>query len=235
MACKKYLMDMILYLYKELDNTRRQTFEKHIEDCEECRQELGYTREVFAALDLSRMDEVPEENLDKSWRTIESGLKEKSARSRKIATFPRWSTVAASLILVFAIGILAGRFLIRTPFQKGFRDGRERTTIDYAFTEHLEALEPHLLTYSNFNAEESISGVVDVEAAVLKTLLVQNILLRKALMETHPEAAELLEDIDLVLQEIINSEPGDSRTPELVKELINKRDILFKIKVLENM
>ncbi|MBU4254243.1 MAG: zf-HC2 domain-containing protein [Acidobacteria bacterium] len=234
MACKKYRNDMVLYLYEELDKDRRKSLEAHISACEDCRREFSYTKEVFAALDLSRPEKIPEGNWDISWRAIRAGLKDKSSRGRAFAAFPRWSWVAGFL-LVFAIGILAGRILIFPPFQKGTQDERERTTIDYALTEHLNSLEPHLLTYANYNAEDSGSAVIEVEVSVLQTLLIQNILLRKALADTHPEATELLEDIDLVLQELINSEPEDSRTPELVKELIYKRDILFKLNILENM
>ncbi|MCJ7680734.1 MAG: zf-HC2 domain-containing protein [Candidatus Aminicenantes bacterium] len=235
MACKKYRNDMVLYLYEELEKDRRKNLEAHISACEDCRREFGYTKKVFAALDLSRPDVIPEGNWDTSWGAIRAGLGAKISSGRAFAAFPRWSTVATGFLLVFAIGILAGRFLIFPPFQKGTQDERERTTIDYALTEHLNSLEPHLLTYANYNAEDSGSAVIEVEVSVLQTLLIQNILLRKALADTHPEAAELLEDIDLVLQELINSEPEDSRTPELVKELINKRDILFKLNILENM
>ena len=45
------------------------------------------------------------------------------------------------------------------------------------------------------------------------------------------EAAELLEDIDLVLREINNMDPDDPDTPGMIRSLIDQRDILFKINV----
>ena len=46
---------------------------------------------------------------------------------------------------------------------------------------------------------------------------------------------ELLEDIDLVLREIKNLESGDQATSSMIRELIQQRQILFKIDVIQKL
>jgi hypothetical protein len=53
--------------------------------------------------------------------------------------------------------------------------------------------------------------------------------------QNDPEAADLLEDIDLVLREIKNMERGDPEAPGMIRRLIHSRDILFKINVLQKL
>lgn len=235
MACKKYKEDLILYMYDELDNDRRESFESHLRDCTDCSQELEYTRKVFSALDANRPDVIPEGNWDKYWGEIRAHihpLPKKSRQWNPLVSLPRWSYAAAALLIVFMMGIFAGRLWFFPGPNNASQDERDLSSVILAFNEHLDDLKPYMIEFSNFDEEENGFDVVTVDRNALKVLMVQNILLKKALTQKDPSAAQLLDDIELVLSELMNMEEGDDRTPSLIKELINKRDILFKMNIL---
>ena len=102
-----------------------------------------------------------------------------------------------------------------------------------AFNLHIGDIKPLLIDYANYTGPENDGSAVLVDRDFLRGVLVQNILLKRLLAETHPEAAQLLDDIELVLRELENLEPDDDRTPALIKELIQKREILFKMEILQ--
>jgi ABC-type proline/glycine betaine transport system substrate-binding protein len=74
-----------------------------------------------------------------------------------------------------------------------------------------------------------------VDKNLVQHLIIQNILLKKALAEKNPSAAQFLEDIDLMLQELANMESDDEQTLSMIRELIQKRDILFKMEILQKI
>jgi len=53
--------------------------------------------------------------------------------------------------------------------------------------------------------------------------------------ESNPSAQEILEDLDLVLREIKNQKSDDKSASSLIKDLIQERDILFKMDVLKTI
>jgi hypothetical protein len=77
--------------------------------------------------------------------------------------------------------------------------------------------------------------MMTLDKEILKSLLIQNYLLKKLVIESNPSAAELLEDLDLVLREIKNMPSDDKWAPSQVKEFIQERDILFKMDILKTL
>jgi hypothetical protein len=240
MVCKKYKKDMILYLYGELDADRKAALGNHIIDCADCRQELEYTKKVFAALDDSKPSYTPEGDWEKYWEIIQprtfmqtSGKRTIKSDKRAFSAFPRWGYVAAALMLVFLLGIFAGRIWFFPDFQDNSRDAQTGLSYKLALNEHLDELKPYVLEYANYSSEENGGQYITVDKKLVQHLLIQNVLFKKALAEKNPSAAQLLEDIDLMLQELANMESGDEQTPSMIRELIQKRDILFKMEVLQ--
>ena len=233
---------MILYLYGELDAGRKAELENHIIDCAGCQQELEYTKKVFAALDDSKPSYTPEGDWEKYWEIIQprtfmqiSGKQRIKSDKRAFSAFPRWGYVAAALILVFLLGIFAGRIWFFPAFQDNSRDARTGISYKFALNEHLDELKPYILEYANYNKYENGAQYITVDKKLVQHLLIQNVLFKKALAEKDPSAAQLLEDIDLVLHELANMEEGDEWILSMIRELIQKRDILFKMEVLQKI
>jgi len=233
MRCKKCKDEIILYLYGELRPEVKEGFESHIESCASCREELVYTKSIFEAIDGTKTD-VPEGDWDKNWAAVKNAVSSKHSRPKASISLPRWSYAAAAIFAVFVVGFFAGRTLFKSPSAVGV-PGVKKAYMQSAFDQYIDDIKPLLIDYANFSEAEngSASGLVTVDRESLRGLLVQNIILKRILAEKHPEAAQLLDDIEIVLRELENLEPDDSRTPILIKDLIKKREILFKMEILQ--
>ena len=155
--------------------------------------------------------------------------------------FPRWVPAAAAIVLVFVLGIYLGRFW---PSSQSEMVAQEEAVIQEEGTsgftqatlvQHFESLKPLLIDYANYATTEKEDSQIVVDRSIVRNLLVQNYLLLRMVAKDNPEAADLLEDIDLVLREIKNLENGDPNASRMIRELIQHRKILFKIDVLQQL
>jgi hypothetical protein len=95
-------------------------------------------------------------------------------------------------------------------------------------------MKPLLLDYAHYVAgERTQNRVVAVDESALRALMLQNVLLKRKLIEKDPAAADLLEDLDLILKEIVNRDPKNAKSPAEIRDLIEKRDVLFKMEILK--
>jgi len=242
MACKKYKEDMILNLYDELDPKKKTALENHLAVCPNCKREFEYTKQVFNALDNNKPAFTPEGDWDKYWKNISlhasvpSSKKDLPQPRRGVfRPFPRWGYAAAALMLVFLLGIFAGRIWFFPVFQENSRNVGSESSYILAFNQHMDELKPYVLEYANYSSEENGGQYITVDKKLVQHLIIQNILLKKALAEKDPSATQLLEDFDLMLQELANMESSDERAPSMIRELIQKRDILFKMEILQKI
>ena len=232
MSCKKHREQIILYLYGELAEPEQRELEQHVRDCSSCARDLEYTREVLGLIDRAETDDIPEAGWERCWTQISSGIQHPEAAGRSRWTLsPRWVPAAAAVLLVFALGIFLGRFWPGSqavPEQASVQ-GPDFTPL--SLQNHFDSLKPILAEYANRAGGEPGSQDVLIDRRIIQTLLVQNFMLMRMAAQNNPEAAELLEDIDLVLREIKNMDPGDPDSPAMIRSLIDQRDILFKINV----
>ena len=100
---------------------------------------------------------------------------------------------------------------------------------------HIEDMRPLLLDFAHAVNGAKPGPVVQVDERLLRGLLMQNLLLRRALNGNDPAAAELLDDLDLVLKEIINVQSPGGASPAQVRGLIDERGILFRMQILKTI
>jgi len=234
MKCKKYEEKIILHLYGELDEKERAELKDHINECPECSRDFGYTKKVFKALDENKGD-IPEANWEKSWREIDAGAHKKPTLKKSVFLFPRWAYAAAALLLVFVLGALIGRFLFFPGQQAADEQALSPSSIQLTLQEYFEELKPVLMEYANFTSSERGEETILMDKAMARNLLIQNILLKSIVSKTDPTLVQLLDDVDIVLKEISNLKKEDRQTPSLIKELIQEREILFKMEVLQKI
>jgi hypothetical protein len=232
MSCKKHREQIILNLYGELAEPEQRELEQHVQDCPSCARDMEYTREVFGLIDRAETDDIPEAGWERCWSQINSGIQSPAPSRKSRWTFgPRWVPVAAAVLLVFALGIFLGRFW---PGSQSMPEQAAVQGPDFAplnLEDHFDSLKPILAEYANRAAGDPETQNVLIDRRIIQSLLVQNFMLMRMAAQNNPEAAELLEDIDLVLREIKNMDPGDPETPAMIRSLIDQRDILFKINV----
>jgi hypothetical protein len=133
--------------------------------------------------------------------------------------------------LTFAL--IAGIFVGRTWFSPAPAPGRALEadagpSFDRALAIHLDDAAPILIDYLH-RIENGKGRKVPVEESAVRALLLQNIILRQALVETNPAATELLDDLDLVFKEIVS---GGAKASS-IRDLIRERNILFRLRILK--
>jgi hypothetical protein len=234
MKCKKYEEKIILHLYGELDEKEREELENHVKECRECSRDFGYTEKVFKALDKSK-EEVPEANWERCWKEIDASARKKPARQKSFSLLPRWAYATAALLLVFVLGAIIGRFLFFPAREAPDEQALSPSSIQLTLQEYFEELKPVLVEYANFTSSEKGEETILMDKAMARNLLIQNILLKSIVAKTDPTLVQLLDDVDIVLKEISNLKKEDRQTPSLIRELIQEREILFKMEVLQKI
>ncbi len=247
MKCKKCKEDSVLLLYGELADKDKSEVMKHINECPECAAEWERTRDVFTLLDETKEERTPDANWEKCWNVIQTDIVESGRGEKRIKTeskkrlfmLPGWTYAAASVFVIFVLGVLIGRFWLTSHTQIATAPGMQAAGpseyIRQSLNEHLETLKPLLVSYANYSAEENDRETMTLDKEIVRNLLIQNYLLKKLVIESDPSTGELLEDLDLVLREIKNMPSEDKWAPSQVKELIREREILFKIDILKTL
>jgi len=240
MKCNQAKKLIVLDLYGELDETAKPQLRAHLEHCPDCRAEFDLTKKIFAVLDECESAAAPAADWDKSWDRVQAEITDPFAR-REPGRVPawRWAYAGAGLILVLAAGIFIGKYAF-TPSSNPAGPQAAAVSagpngIQPAFAEHLEDLKPILLDYAHYVPSEKSGRKISVDEDILRGLVLQNILLKRKLAEKDPAAADLLEDLDLVLKEIVKRGTDDPQAPARVRDLIEQRDVLFKIEIMKKI
>lgn len=231
MACKKYKEKIVLHLYGELDEKEAKKLIDHIAQCAECAEEFAYTKKVFQVLDETKTDDIPEANWEKCWDTIDVGIQGKERKKKSFLLYPRWVYASAALLIVFTVGFFLGRIAFLQPGKSSPVQLEGRQSAMYpSIQEHFESLKPVLLEYANYTASPE-NGTITIDKYIIRSLIIQNILLKRLIADEDPSLKEILEDVDLVLREIANQEGDDVHTLSMIKELIQERGIMYEIEV----
>ena len=231
MACKKhkYRELIVLHLYGELGENEVKNLMAHIEECAECAEEYAYTQKVFQVLDETKTDDIPEANWEKCWNTIDVGIQGKERKKKSFLLYPKWVYAAASLLIVFTVGFFFGRLaLFKTGKSSQIKLEGSQMAMYPDIQEHFESLKPVLVEYANYTASPD-NGKITIDKKIVQSLIIQNILLKRMIAEEDPSLKEILEDVDLVLREIANQEGDDVDALTMIKELIQKRGILYEL------
>jgi hypothetical protein len=219
--------------------------EDHIRTCPDCTADREETRRVLALVTVRRAEPVPDFDPESSWRKIRAGIQSpRRTRYSFLASIPTWGWAGAGLSLVLVAGILIGRFGFKSaPEPPAARGGETisvaalaaspELSIRPALASHLDDLRPVLLDFANSVRTKTPGPEITIDQRLLRGLLLQNILLRRALNGNDPAAAELLDDLDLVLKEILNGKGPGGASPAQVRNLILDRSILFRMQILK--
>jgi hypothetical protein len=230
MTCKKYREKIILHLYGELNEEDTNKLMEHVKECVDCAKDLSYTEKVFHVLDKTKSTKVPEAQWEKCWNTINTEIEKKQKKQKNFLAFPKWAYATAALIFVFVVGLYIGRIAFLPSQSTRVPLEGTQSALNPSIQEHFESLKPVLVEYANYTGTEE-NGTITIDKELVRSLIIQNILLKRMIAEKNPSVKQLLEDVDLVLREIANQEDGDAASLSMIKELIQQRGILYEIEV----
>lgn len=233
MKCKKYEEKIVLYLYGELNENDKAELESHVKECPACLEDLEYTKKIFMLVDDNK-EEVPEANWEKCWREIGTSTQVEPRKQKRFFLAPRWVYAAAALFLVFVLGALIGRYWFFPTQEYALEPEISQASMNLALNEYIDEIKPILIEYANYTTQEEEETII-IDKKAVRSLLIQNLLLKDLIAKSDPSLIPFLEDLDIILKELSNMRKGDELTPSMIKELINEREILFKIEILQTM
>jgi len=239
MKCKHARQALVLDYYGELSTVEKTELESHLRTCRTCAAEREEDLRVFALLEAHPPAPVPVPDAERVWTGVEFRLAPKKTPGRRRAWGGRqWSLAGAALVLVLVAGIFIGRSIFppQSPIDtisSASGSSRPATAMKPVLAGYLEDLKPLLLDYANYSPEADAGRTVAVDEDFLRGLIFQNVLLRKALAKSDPAAADLLDDCDLILKEIINRDRPIAASPDAIRGLIRDRDVLFKLEIIK--
>ncbi len=235
MKCYKFRENIVLDLYGELDKKEKAELEQHISACAECAKDHVYSKSVFQALEDLETEDIPEPAWDSKWGNINLAIREKPKPSPLFGISPKWVYAAAGVTLVFTLGIFTGRFWLPQKQEGPLSAELSQDYTQRTLALHFENIRPVLVEMANYTALENGNGTVMLDKRAIENLIIQNILLKSLISGKNPTAVQILEDVDLVLRELANIDEGDSGTKSMIKELIDDREILVNMNILQQM
>ncbi len=239
MDCKNVKNLITLSLYGELDEKNQAVLDLHIQECRACAAELEYTKKVFKLLDRHQRAPAAEPNWERSWLRIQSAISRPQARARRLyAPGWRWVYASSALAAVLILGIFLGRYWLaqsQKPMPTVSQMASSLESFQPALSAHLEDIKPMLLEYAHYTPGDQGATKILVDEKMVRGLLIQNLLLKRALARKDPAAAEFLDDLDLVLKEIANRTENDRQAPSLIKSYIDEKGLLYKMEMFKKL
>jgi hypothetical protein len=240
MTCRKFKKDMVVNIYGELNGKKRRRLEAHLARCASCREEFELTRKALSSLNKAPAGPAPEIDWERNWRAIEAGLEPTGRRPRFLPALPRWVYAPVVVAVLFILGLAVGRYwwpwrpASPPPFEVNTRAISPAAT-QTLLSKYFEDVKPILLDYAHNGAKPGSEGFLLAEKEMVRSLLVQNVLLKRALARKNPTLAGLLDDLGMILTEIANLQGQDTTTSESLKDVINERRILSRMRRLEKI
>jgi len=253
-SCKKIKTLMVNALYNELPETEKNIFQEHLKTCSGCSAEYKKLTALMGVMDIRQRPQMSEDFWDNYYLQVEKKIEAakeeekpliKTAwRRRRLEWIEnlnlrkRWVLYPAAALAIVMMSIGIGQFL-SLPEGKHIVDTAVSSIrrLSPAVAQHFDNLQPLLIDYSNYTPEESETvpeETVIMEKRTVQKLLLENQLLKRVVAkENNISAKQLMDELEIILLEISNSNGDREATLQAVKQLIKDYDILFKMKVLK--
>jgi hypothetical protein len=250
--CKRFKELIVDALYNELTGADRQYFQSHMKACPSCVMEYEEMASVLGVMEQRRRPEMSEDFWDSFMPSIQEQIDMENARRnrwrRLLDKFQwefnfRWILYPAAALLLVAAGISIGRYVYKPSGgiinTLTHSDNASVSKLTPVMSKHFDDLRPMLLDCANYSSEEGeggSTGMVMVNKKMLKTLMHKNYLLKKmAENENNPALKQLLEELELILMELVNSETDSGKQSiRSAQTILSENDVLFKMKVFDS-
>jgi len=236
-------------LYEELSSPRKDDFEGHIDECEECRSSYLSLRETAKVMERRKRPEPTRPEWTSFWNRLEPILKLPARQEHPMTWKDRLSGLfrfrpalafgVAGTALV-AIGIVIGQLMVTQPLGtdgigKGLSEA-ERILLNDRALSYLERSKVLLLGIVNSGAAEPASGMLTKEQHISRALVTEAGALKNDLNEADEQRMkQLIVELEILLLQIANLESqNDFPALEIVQGGVERTGILLKIN-LEQM
>lgn len=251
--CKKLkdLMVDALSNNSELSEAEHKKLQAHVKVCARCAEEYKKLTGLLTIMDKRQRPQMSEAFWDNYYSRLEEKLEaveeqeipavKASGRRRWPGGFDfkvGWLLYPAAAVAVLVVGFVIGQYLSLAPGNNIVDTAiSSMRRLSPAVAQHFDNMRPLLLDYSNYSPQETRAApeeTVMVEKSTVKKLLLENQLLKRMVAkEKNITVKQLMDELELILIEVSNSEASDEETRRAVQKLIKENDILFKMKILK--
>jgi hypothetical protein len=245
---------MVDAIYNQLPDAEQTMFQEHIKTCSACSAEYHELEGLMGVMNKrqrpqmseayweqysQRLDEKLDALAEHKKPAVQSTLRQRwfGASENKI----RWALMPAAAVALLVVAVSIGQFL-SLPGGKGIVDTAVSSIrqLTPAVAQHFDNLKPMLIDYANYAPEDEEEPdaepgeTVVVDKTTVQKLLLENRLLKRVVAKSNDVSAKLLMDeLEVILVEISNSNGDKEETLQAVQQLIKDNQILFKMKVLK--
>jgi len=257
MNCKQCRNLFVNALYGELSSEQKNTFDLHLQECENC---SGEYRKMAATLKTmgQRAPEQPEPKFwDSFWDKLEPKLDEEKTpapdstkgniRKLPAIAIPQWTYRTAAAAAILILGIFLGKLFFGTevsdhqtpaPFAGSETLTPEQAQLNSRTQVYLERSKVLLMGLNNLEPDALEANAIDfTRYQHVSRDLVQEAGYLKSALQSGPRQRrlrELVGDLEVILLQIANLEAeNDVSGIELVKSGVDRRGILLKINLEE--
>lgn len=236
MKCKDFEKMVILDMIEPLDDSKKKVLEKHIQVCQVCAHDR-HRLEKFQDLYQDSLGEIPVPDWDRAWLRIRENVSPSPQKRNSFVGRYRWAMASGFAVVIFVFGIAVGKWFIQSPAVQMKISNQHM--VSFNLREHFEEIKPILMDYKNAKVSNqnqlNLSSSLVMEKDFVSQLLVKNRMLRRKVSEKdNVYLSRLLEELEIILTEIANITQDDPEYVMFVKDLIEQKGILFKMKFLNS-
>jgi hypothetical protein len=231
------------YFFNELDEIKKNEFEKHLAKCEDCRNYFEAFVSTAPLIKRQKRIKPESEMLELYYQTLKTkypARKKFTFTTKDILDFliikPPFPVRIAEATILIMIGIFIGRTTLwkAAPVQQIINGGEYTTShISKAIlNNYLQETEMILLDVINTSPNEDDQVLLSlVQLAQYGNLLQKTSLCRAEAKETHDDKLiNLIDDIELILLELCNIEKQSLQEKIVdIREQIKETNLLFEI------
>jgi len=228
MNCEIFENMMIINIYGKLTSEEKSEFNHHLSECSDCsaKYESINTQEKFL-----ENCEAPKPDWEKSWQIIA----QKSIRKKRLFdySYHKYVLAAATVILVFVIGLSVGRKMIQT--QSDNLAASASSISELSLQTFAEDLEPILIDFLNRSDQPLPKEFAKFEKEIVSDLLIKTKLLKYIMKKRdNIQLVQLLGDIEFILLNLSNLRPGDSLSTKQIQHFIREKNLKIQLKLVAN-
>jgi hypothetical protein len=238
--------DLILHFYGEGHPGTERRVDDHLRDCGRCRASWTELSETLKLVDAARLPEAPSGFENVMWARVEQALMRPIAPPRRatwtLGRLVPLTALAALVVAAVALAVMTQRRPVGpatvTPASPPASTTaarpdhtRERVLLT-ALDSHFEQTE--LLLVELMNAPDAARSDFDFERTTADGLVTTGRLYRATAEQTgHPQIAQTLEDLELVLVEVARSPKKiDRQEFKSLRSRIDDEGLLFKVRTV---
>ncbi len=228
MNCEEAKNMMTVGVFGTLKSEEKAMLDEHLGNCPSCARLFEKAKASWTPMDVP--DDGSHPDWEKSWDVIAARALPRRKAWRFLGVPGQWAVAAASLLVVFILGYIAGHRFLQSPAgpETSFLAASDDSS---PLLRYAESLEPVLIDFLNRGEAERPPQFSDLAQNILRTMLTETRLLQAlAASSRNPELGAFLEEMETILLSLANLNPGDRDSANALDRTIRALRIQSKLR-----